>query len=111
MNSSEREPNNNSARGSLRLAPNVEEREEQKQRVPRQFVNFAFYRARPEWRLLSDDEKRNCKHDFIAAVDGFRTSLLIHTYSTVGLRSGADFMIWRIGCELDPMQEMTARLN
>jgi chlorite dismutase len=60
---------------------------------------------------LSDDEKRNCKHDFIAAVDGFRTSLLIHTYSTVGLRSGADFMIWRIGCELDPMQEMTARLN
>lgn len=109
--SSEHEPNNHPTRGSLRLAPNVEEREEQKQKVPRQFVNFCFYRARPEWRLLSDDEKRHCKHNFIATVDDFRTALLIHTYSTVGLRTGADFMIWRIGCELDPMQEMTARLN
>lgn len=111
MNSSERESNNHPTRGSLRLAPNVEEREEEKQKVPRQFVNFTFYRARPEWRLLGDGEKRDCKRAFIAAVDDFRASLLIHTYSTVGLRTGADFMIWRIGCELDPMQEMTARLN
>jgi chlorite dismutase len=109
--SSENETNNQSNRGSLRLAPNVEEREEDKRKVPRQFVNFTFYRARPEWRLLSDDNKRDCKRDFIASVDGFRQSLLIHTYSTVGLRINADFMIWRIGCELDPMQEMTARLN
>ena len=109
--SSEHEVSNHPARGSLRLAPNVEELEEQKRKVPRQFVNFTFYRTRPEWRLLSDSEKRECKNDFIAAVDDFRPRLLIHTYSTVGLRISADFMIWRIGCELDPMQEMTARLN
>ena len=30
------------ARGSLRLAPNCDEIEEQKAKLPRQFVNFTF---------------------------------------------------------------------
>src|SRR5262245_58698912 len=107
----EQDQNNNPARGSLRLAPNVEELEEHKRKLPRQFVNFTFYRARPEWRLLPEQEKRDCKDAFIASVDDYRPQLLIHSYSTVGLRTNADFMIWRIGSELDPMQEMTARLN
>jgi len=107
--SDERDQNNN--RGSLRLAPNVEELEEHKRKLPRQFVNFTFYRVRPEWRLLPDSDKRDCKETFIASVDDFRSQLLIHSYSTVGLRANADFMIWRIGSGLDPMQQMTTRLN
>src|SRR5580765_7211315 len=78
--SSERDANNHPARGSLRLAPNVEEQEEHKRKVPRQFVNFTFYRARPDWRLLGEAEKRDCKRDFIDTMDGFRSTLLIHTY-------------------------------
>jgi chlorite dismutase len=108
---SERDANNHPPRGSLRLAPNVEELEEHKRKLPRQFVNFTFYRARPDWRLLSDSEKHDSRKAFISAVDDFRHSLMIHSYSTVGLRTSADFMIWRIGSDLDPMQEMTARLN
>src|SRR5438128_2425047 len=111
MSSEHEQNNNNPARGSLRLAPNVEELEEHKRKLPRQFVNFTFYRARPEWRLLADEDKRNCKHSFIESVDDFRCQLLIQSYSTVGLRTNADFMIWRIGADLDPMQEMTTRLN
>src|SRR5439155_3885823 len=95
--SSENDHTNNSTRGSLRLAPNVDELEEHKRKLPRQFVNFTFYRARPDWRLLSANEKRDCKSSFIAAVDDFRASLMIHSYSTVGLRTSADFLIWRIG--------------
>ena len=109
--SSEHDQNNNSTRGSLRLAPNVEELEEHKRKLPRQFVNFTFYRARPEWRMLNENEKRDCKRSFVTSVDDFRRLLLIQSYSTVGLRTNADFMIWRIGTELVPMQEMTARLN
>ena len=108
--SSERDQNNN-PRGSLRLAPNVEELEEHKRKLPRQFVNFTFYRARPEWRLLSDGDKRDCKQSFIATIEDYRRLLLIHSYSTIGLRISSDFMIWRIGADLDPMQEMTASLN
>jgi chlorite dismutase len=98
-------------RGSLRLAPNSIEMDEQKPKLPRQFVNFTFYRSRPEWRLLSDGEKQSCIGQFVKGVDDFRRKLLIHTYSTVGLRTNVDFMIWRIGYELEPLQEMTSRLN
>lgn len=109
--SSERDQANNQTRGSLRLAPNVEELEEHKRKLPRQFVNFTFYRARPEWRMLDEAEKAFCKQEFARAVDDFRRDLLILTYSTVGLRTNADFMIWRIGYELEPIQEMSTQLN
>src|SRR5205814_4138735 len=109
--SSEHDQNNHPPRGSLRLAPNVEELEEHKRKLPRQFVNFTFYRALPTWRTLHDNEKQDCKRAFRDTVDNFRRQLMIHTYSTVGLRTSADFMVWRIGKELDSMQEMTTSLN
>ena len=109
--STERESPANATRGALRLAPNVDELEEHKRKLPRQFVNFIFYRARPEWRMLSEDEKEKGKLEFIKAFEEFQRDLLMHTYSLVGLRTNAEFMIWRIGYELEPIQEMTARLN
>jgi len=101
----------NNNRGSLRLAPSSEQVETEKARLPRQFVNFTFYHARPEWRLLSEGDKQRCRDEFVKTFDEFRSSLLIHSYSTVGLRTNVDFMIWRIGYELEPIQEMTSRLN
>jgi len=101
----------NATRGSLRLAPNSEELEVEKAKLPRQFVNFTFYHALPQWRMLSDGDQRECKEEFINRVDEFRGPLLINSYSTIGLRTNVDFMIWRIGYELDPIQEMTSRLN
>ena len=101
----------NNTRGALRLAPTCSEVEEQKAKLPRQFVNFTFYRARPEWRLLSNEDKQRFRDEFVRTVEEFRRSLLMHSYSTIGLRTNVDFMIWRIGYELEPMQEMTARLN
>lgn len=101
----------NATRGSLRLAPTCVELEEQKAKLPRQFVNFTFYHATPEWRMLADDQKREYKAEFVNTVDEFRPQLLINSYSTVGLRTNVDFMIWRIGYELDPIQAMTSRLN
>ncbi len=99
------------ARSSLRLAPSCAELEQLKARLPRQFVNFTFYRARHELRVLAAGDKERCREEFVATVAEFRNKLLIHTYSTIGLRTNVDFMIWRIGYELDPIQEMTARLN
>ncbi len=102
---------NNLTRGSLRLASHSVEAEEPKTKLPRQFVTFTFYRARPEWRLLSETDKQRSRDEYTKTVDEFRGPLMIHTYSTIGLRTNTDFMIWRIGYELEPFQEMTARLN
>jgi chlorite dismutase len=101
----------NMARGALRLASHTAEVEEPKAKLPRQFVNFTFYRARPEWHLLAEADRGNFRQAFGKMVDEFRNVLMIHTYSTVGLRTNTDFMIWRIGYELEPFQEMTARIN
>ncbi len=108
--STDTEPGN-LTRGSLRLAPHNTEIEDPKPKLPRQFVNFTFYRARPEWRLLSESERQKCREAFVDTVDKSRSQLMIHTYSTIGLRTNTDFMIWRIGYELEPFQEMTAAMN
>src|SRR2546423_13361237 len=108
--SSDNDPGNG-ARGSLRLAPASSEVEIQKAKLPRQFVNFTFYKARTDWRLLSNADKQRGRDEFVKAIDEFRSSLMIHSYSTIGLRTNVDFMIWRIGYELEPIQEMTSRLN
>jgi chlorite dismutase len=100
-------------RATLRLASKDDEPTEQRQHLPmpRQFVNFTFYRARPEWRMLDEAEKERGRQEFAEAFDEFRRELLVHSYSLVGLRTNAEMMIWRIGYALDPIQEMTARLN
>ena len=105
------EDGKNSTYGSLRLAPIVDETIRPKALLPRQFVSFTFYRARPEWRLLDESTKEQARQEFVQAVEEFSRELLIHTYSLVGLRTNAEFMTWRIGYHLDPLQEMTARLN
>jgi hypothetical protein len=61
----------NNARGALRLAPTCSEVEEQKAKLPRQFVNFTFYRARPEWRLLSNEDKQRCRDEFVRLSKSF----------------------------------------
>ena len=101
----------NGGRGSLRLAPASSEVEIQKAKLPRQFVNFTFYKARTDWRLLSNADKQRGRDEFVKAIHEFRSSLMIHSYSTIGLRTNVDFMIWRIGYQLEPIQEMTSRLN
>jgi chlorite dismutase len=110
MSTTDKEQN---MRGSLRLADKgarVEE-EQPKPSLPRQFVTFTFYRARPEWRMLDDAEREAGKSEFARTVEEYRKALLINSYSIVGLRSNVDFMLWRIGYDLDPLQEMSARLN
>lgn len=97
--------------GSLRLAQASEENDLPRPKLPRQFVSFTFYRARPEWRMLDESEREQGKQEFIKAVEEFGREMLIHTYSLVGLRTNVEFMMWRIGYDLDPLQEMTARLN
>lgn len=77
----------------------------------RQYVNFAFYRVDPAWRRISKEEREAGKKEFSTAVEEWRQSLLLIPYSTVGLRSETDFMLWRIGDSLDQFQEMTRQLN
>ncbi len=80
---------------------------------PRQYVNFAFYKVDPAWRRLPDEERDRHRAEFAAAVREYDQpgKLMVLSYSLVGIRADADFLLWRIGYSLEFFHEMTARLN
>src|SRR3954452_3096443 len=79
--------------------------------LQRQFVNFMFFRVDRAFRMLSDDEKAGAKREFAEIVKRYTGPLMLLPYSTVGLKAGLDFMLWRIGFETDPLQQMAADIN
>ena len=83
--------------------------------VRRQFVNFSFYQVDPAWRRLLAEQRTRGKHEFCEVVreyqeKGVEQGALVIPYSTVGIRSGVDFFLWRISYSLEALQEMSAKL-
>jgi chlorite dismutase len=77
----------------------------------RKAVNYAFYKADAAWKRLSRQEKDAGKREFIDVVERYEAEVVTQSYSTVGMRSDVDFMLWRIAPSLDLIQEMSAALN
>ena len=96
---------------SVRLSTKPNEESNPQTPIKRQFVNFTFYKVRPEWRMLDEETRKQSKQEFQELIETQRKSLLQHYYSLVGLKRNADFMIWRIGYSLDSFQEMTTQIN
>ena len=81
--------------------------------VTRQFVRFAFYRVDAGWRACADAERAADRDEVAALVRDVaaRDGVVLRTYSTVGTRGDADFMIWLVSDNLDHFHEFSARLN
>jgi len=78
----------------------------------RQFVKFSFFKLDLEFRRLPDDRQRAAKLDFISAIRLFNRRMLFRSYSLVGLRGDAEFMLWQAAPSAEPFQElMTAIFN
>jgi chlorite dismutase len=82
-------------------------------RQRRQFLNYAFYRLDPSFRRLPADEQRAAATGFIELVRQWESSddLILRTYSLVGLRADADFMLWRIAFDPLCFQSMEATIR
>jgi chlorite dismutase len=82
-------------------------------RARRQFLNYAFYKLDPTFRRLPQEERQRSLAEFEATVCRWtdRDDFILRTYSLVGLRSDADFMLWRIAHDLERFQTMQAELN
>ncbi len=79
-------------------------------KLPRQFVNFAFYKADSAWRRLTAAQRERGRKEFASVVDDFRDEMILLAYSTVGLRGDCDFLLWRITERLEALQEQSAAL-
>lgn len=75
----------------------------------RQFVNFSFHKVDPQWRRLPKEERDRGKQEFIRAVEEYAGKVIVVPYTTVGIRGDCDFLLWRIGYELELFQEMTSK--
>jgi chlorite dismutase len=78
---------------------------------PRQFVNFQFFRVDRAFRSESAEAKAAAKRELVGIVQRYTGPMMLLPYSTVGLKAGVDFMLWRIGYDLDPFQQMVADIN
>jgi chlorite dismutase len=77
----------------------------------RQFVNFMFFRADRAFRGESAELKAQARREFAEILERYRGAMIVLPYSTVGLKAGIDFMLWRIGFDLDPFQKMASDIN
>jgi chlorite dismutase len=79
--------------------------------VARQFVNFMFFRVDRSFRALDAEVKSEAKREFAEIVKRYTGPMMVMPYSTIGLKAGVDFMLWRIGYDIDPFQQMAADIN
>jgi chlorite dismutase len=79
---------------------------------PRQYVRYAFYRVRPEWRGRSGEEREHDKQSLVAVFERFAEKMvLLRTYSTVGTRGDCDFMTWSVSERLDDFSELEVAMR
>jgi chlorite dismutase len=79
--------------------------------LQRQFVNFMFFRVDRAFRALPEETRAEARREFAEIVTRYQGPMIVLPYSTVGLKAGVDFMLWRIGFDLDPFQRMVADIN
>ena len=79
--------------------------------LQRQFVNFMFFKADRALRRESAEFKAQAKREFAEIVGRYTGPMMILPYTTVGLKSNVDFMLWRISYEIEPLQHMASDIN
>ncbi|WP_027882035.1 chlorite dismutase family protein [Meiothermus rufus] len=80
----------------------------------RQFMNYAFFKLEPEFRRLPREEIEAAKEEFAQVCQAWASrgqGFILRTYSLVGLRADADFMLWRISFDVQDFQAMQRELN
>jgi chlorite dismutase len=78
--------------------------------VKRQFVNFIFFRVDRAFRAESAEFRAEARSEFAEIVKRHTGPTMVLPYQVVA-KTGIDFMLWRIGYDLEPMQAMLADFN
>jgi chlorite dismutase len=75
----------------------------------RQYIRYLFYKARPAWRQLTNEQRTAARAELLAALEPFAERLpVLRAYSTLGTRADADFVLWMVSQRLEDFQELQA---
>lgn len=92
-------------------AQEVRARLEGAEREPRQFVKHTLFAVDPAWRRLPFEEREAGKAELAAAVEASAADLLVlRSYSLVGTRGDADFMLWSVSNSLEEQGDLITRV-
>ncbi|HET6383876.1 MAG TPA: chlorite dismutase family protein [Armatimonadota bacterium] len=81
------------------------------EKIIRQVVKYSFFKLQPEWRRLSAKERSSHVSEYAEVVESARESVLLRSYSTVGMRGDVDFMLWMVHEDATRIMNVHARLN
>ena len=88
--------------------PRQQQADEEK--LPAQYVNYVFFKLDPLWRRLPEEERERGKREFLEAVEEHGGEMLLRSFSLIGLRADADFMLCKLGHSLDALGGLKGRL-
>ncbi|MCE9652791.1 MAG: chlorite dismutase family protein [Nitrosarchaeum sp.] len=72
------------------------------------FFNFSFFKVDPKWRWMADLAKEESAKEVEIVLKN--SGIKFRTYSTLGLRDDADFLIWFKAKTVDEIQNAIAKL-
>jgi chlorite dismutase len=90
------------------VAPEV--RVEETAPVASQFVQYLFLKVDPLWRRLDASARASGRAEFADAVSAAAPRITTHAYSTLGLKTGAELMLWWKSADAVRVQDTLASL-
>lgn len=83
---------------------------EAEQKTKPTFLEFVFFKIARDWRYLASKERVDSANEFLRITEKHKDRVQIRSYSTVGLRRDADFLLWMTADNVDAFQEIIADL-
>lgn len=74
-----------------------------------QFVKYTFYKVSHEWRRLPVETRAQDKREFAAVLDS-ANDMTVRSYSLMGMRGDADFMVWTVSSSLEEVQDLASAI-
>lgn len=74
------------------------------------FLNFSFFKVDPKWRWLNELGRDEAAKEFATLIEVANTKMKVRTYTTLGLREDADFMIWMISDTVEKTQVLASKI-
>lgn len=73
-------------------------------------VQFVFFKIDSAWRRLDAEARADDRDQFLRALRDTETIVPFHSFSLMGIRSDADFMLWRTSDGLELLEETLSSL-
>ena len=90
------------------VAPEV--RIEEPAPIASQFVQYLFLKVDPQWRRLDASMRASGRAEFADAIATAAPAISTHAYSTLGLKTGAELMLWWKSADPVHVQDTLAAL-